>query len=276
MLQYEDLTLRDVNYYWRKAILLFERDGAKIPCLIYQIDEDNRYPITLIDMRTSEKLVNLRLSTFVRQVLIHHPALGYGDYKGVPLYLSTRAGQNLTKGVDNNNITVLCPVDWGTAIKDRLTTLSKKANDIINSGKSTLPRDLSKEYLALQKAAAIWDSRNSQPNLSGTTIASGRVVIHNNEVWAHVINQSVNNIYPTLGQALNTIRRDTVGVTGVSISRDFAIVHTTKAPAGTAALFHKMAQVGYINLISGDVAYNKNIKDETVQSLKLIFNRASR
>lgn len=274
MLQYEDLTLRDINYYWRKSILLFERDNIKIPCYISGIESDCEYPITLTSLLTETKVVNLRLPTFIDKVLIHHPALGYGDYKGIPFYLSTRAGQTLVKGVDNHNITILCPIDWRSILTKKLADISKKAASIIDGGNCTLPTQLSKEYSYLEN---LFVRRPALPY--SRSCCSSEAVIrtnHNKIMCAHIMTQSVNNKYPSLRDALISLGRKSPHRLGVSISRDFALLHSNNAPRGSVALFHNIAHVGHINLLTGDVAYNTKIPYITIQSLQLIFNKVSK
>jgi len=68
MIQYDDLTLDDVSYYWSGSILLRETKGKYVPCIIRDIDHDSEYPIKLTDMRTGEHHIGLRLKTFKRTV----------------------------------------------------------------------------------------------------------------------------------------------------------------------------------------------------------------
>ena len=278
MLQYSDLTLQDVSYYWKNSILLLERHGDMIPCNIIEIDSDKNYPIQLGDLRTGERLIRLRLSTFVEKVLIHHPALGYGDYNGVPLLLSVRAGQEKRKGVSSNNLSVLCPIDWTGAAKARLTELQAKANALIDGGRTTLPRELTEEY------ARVRGSVNTQPQRArragdmwmppSRKTNTGEIHIANQSTLAHIIYQCVNNKYPSLTQAMRTLQDKKI--VGVSVSRDFALFNTAKD--NIVDIYHGMAHVGCMIKPTGlhNIIYNKALSHYAKRAVGLAFERVRR
>jgi hypothetical protein len=282
MLQYGDLSVRDISFYWMGSILLYERSGVKIPCKIMEVQGGGeRYPVVLSDMRTGERLVSLRLSTFVRKCLVHHPALGYGDYEGIPLYLSTSAGRTLRKGVDSSNLRVLCPIDWKGAIITRMKELSKQAIKLVDNGKK-LSTKLSEEYQKLQQY--VGGTSTSTSGLQYFTAArrrqgapgaqDGGVRVKSPNMLADTIHQCVNNLYPTLQEAID--RMTAKDVAGVSLSRDFAIFKASTAPKNTYVLYHKMAYIGDVNINTGAVGYVKTLNAATRKTLSLAFNRVRR
>lgn len=283
MLQYPDLRLADINYYWSGSILLRESKGRLLPCTLGNIDSSSSYPITLIDMATGERHINLKLKTFVRTVLIHHPSLGYGDYNGVPVYLAPRAGREKRKGLDTNNITALCPVDWAAAVNKCLAELTEEARRIASSNpRGSLPRSLTKRYnelkrLVVQVVPSLGDGTQYIPrNLRqprrrlGVPNQSNMITIRDDKMWASIIAQSVNNDYPPVRSARRTLR--TTDVVGVSVSRNFALVRSNDVDSGTVKLYHRMSCVGTMSLESGAITFDKKLSKHASSAMELAFN----
>ena len=281
MLQYGDLSLGDVNYYWGGSILLLEKEGRKIPCKLYNVDTNANYPIVLRDLRTGERLVSLRLPAFIKRVLIHYPALGYGDYKGVPLYLSPRAGRERRKGVDDNNLSVLCPVNWAEAIIQRLKVLHKQGAELIDSGKTTVPQSITVEYIKLMRAHEGFGKRG----LSSRRARSPLQYFAGNEAatpinlspkaLASVLYQCTNSIYPSLVKACRELQVDK-DLVGMSVSKEFALIHDKGAPPNSVALYHKMAMVGHLHFTTKEITFNAKLNNATRRAIDLAFNRVRR
>lgn len=262
MLAYSDLTLDDVSYYWKHSILLFEKGGIKIPCKIYTIDDSSTYPISLQDLRTGSRLISLRLSTFVEQVLIHHPPLGYADYKGMPLYLSPRAGRELIKGVNNDNISVLCPVSVYNSIIKKLENMSSNIRTNYTDKKKPIPKQLVKDYTSIKNTLSdLHEGGDVNFDKSLRFIVdrdSTTVIINSQKVLADLIYQCTNNRYMSINTGMEYIQ-DVSVVSGVSISRDFALINDTNVPKHCATIVHRLHNVGYIHRLSKDVVFNQNI-----------------
>lgn len=282
MLQYPDLKLNDVIYYWQGSILLRKSGSQFLPCRLGRINGDSKYPIELIDMSTGEKHINLRLETFKHTVLIHHPSLGYGDYKGIPVYLSPVAGREKRKGLNIDNITAMCPVNWEASILKMLSKITEDSRAFLKStGRVTLPSEITNEYTRLRSlvneggrsragdrmlemVSGRARRRNNDP--------SGRVRIRDDKMWASVIAQSVNNNYPSIDEAIEQLQND--GVMGVSVSRDFALVKTQKVKV--ANVYHRMSLVAKLNTSTGEIVYASKLSKVAAEILDLAINKLRR
>ena len=270
MLQYPDLTLDDIQYYWGNSVVMLETDGAFTACVIASIRSSNKYPIMLTSVLTGEKVISLRRQAFVRRVLVHHPALGYGDYKGIPLYLSPSAGQGLRKGVDRANLTALCPIDWKESVSKNLKAITTKARRLIREGRSTLPVDVSRAYRDL---TAMYSSMNHLSS-RGSMIA-GVIHITNRAITARLLEQSVNNTYPSVTKALLIITEDKA-LHGISVSRDFALLRTTGNSPDTCTVYHRMTPVGTISIQGGGFSPSVKLSTTARKCVADIFNQLSR
>mgnify|MGYP001815530205 FL=1 len=264
MLQYGDLSLKDIADYWSGAMLMFERNGSFVPCVIEEMKGESNYPIVLHSAIDGKRLIALRLNTFVQKVLVHHPTMGYGDYKGIPLYLSPRAGRERRKGVDTGNLEALCPIDWSRSVKARMEEITKMAR----SSKGDLSSAVIQEYKNLQQLV----QNVTRPRMRSMQHIPGRIRIRDKSILANVMVQCVNNEYPTLQAALRKMQNDTKRH-GVSLSLDFAIIRCKDMANDSLCLYHRMSPVGSINLYSGDVTFNPELSSEGIACIKTAFNR---
>ena len=267
MLQYPDLSYNDIHYYWGNSVVMLETKGVFTACYISSINDNVKFPITLTSVISEQKVISLRLQAFIRRVLVHHPALGYGDYQGVPLYLSPAAGANLRKGVDRSNLSALCPINWKTAVAKRLKLVADKAQALISSGRTTLPAEVSRSHRDLR---SLYQSMN---NISsrGRRI-DGIIHIHKRAVIAKLLEQSVNNIYPPLASALDIIKRSN-NIHGISISRDFALLRTSHDTSNTCTVYHRMTPVGTINVNTSNFMPSATLSTPAQACVTTIFNQ---
>ena len=266
MLQYPDLTLDDIRYYWGNSIVMLSREGTFVACSIAGINREKRYPIVLNSVITGEHVISVSLPAFIRRVLVHHPSLGYGDYHGLPLYLSPRAGANLRKGVDDSNLTALCPFDWKASVRESLNEITKRARTIVADGKSTLPVDLSMDY---QRARNLYQSMQGLSQRG--ELSKGRIGVGDCKVTASVMEQCVNNRYPTVPDAVETLESN-LKAHGISISRDFALLRTDTLRKNVT-VYHRLTNVGTVSTQSCKFTVSKDLTTAAQQCVTLSFNR---
>jgi len=280
MIQYDDLTLDDVSYYWSGSILLRETKGKLVPCIIRDIDHGSEFPIKLTDMRTGEHHIGLRLKTFKRTVCIHHPILGYGDYKGVPIYLSPVAGRERQKGINRSHIFARCPIKWAAAVKESMLELRKEAHGIIEGGRQTLPSALTGDYFSMRTMLHTTGNlvRNRRQPLRSERWASSDPTpldLRRDATLASVIAQCVNNEYPPLTVAENALLDDSE-LHGKSLSRDFALIRVDSSSSPIVNLYHRMSLVGTYNLLDHRIAYLPTVSSAARQALDISFNKLRR
>jgi len=233
MIQYDDIQMRDVMSYWGSAILLNRRGGKYTACRITN-SPSREHGIELGGVINHESIGSYSLRDFIRAVVIHHPPVGYGDYHGIPLYLSPRAGHNLIKGVDTRNLEVLCPVNLKDSVAERIAEIRALSSKAVEAG-GNITEAIRREYANLSRMFEMVVCSGS--GSAGTSLSRLPDV-----VLALVLEHCVNDQYPSLSEALGLWDDDTSRI-GVSISPDIALLKKTRA---RWAVYHRMTPIGTI------------------------------
>jgi hypothetical protein len=299
MLQYADLELRDISYYWGESTLLFERRGTFIPCRIGEIDAAADYPIRLVDSLSGDRLINLRLPSFISRILVHHPALGYADYSGIPIYISTKANRGRQKGVDHQNIRMLCPVDVQGKIIEAMQNVCRDGRAIIDGGQKDLPDAIRTEYRKLMELAdkfgirsgpvarrwgQIRTDENGRPQLEvrqpplrrAGNVIEGEIRITNHNVRAKLLAQCVNDDYPAYRPAIKSLMSSKERI-GTCLSKDFAVIKLEPLKnVPRLAVYHKMSHVGTIFPPNNDVVWNTTLSREGQDVLQIAMDKIRR
>jgi len=253
MITYDDLSLRDVHSYWGSgSVLLFERKGKYIACEA-SVNTDSNYPITLTEYATGERIISLRLKTFIRRVLCHHPVLGYADYKGIPLYISSAASRGMRKAVDSGNLNMYCPLNFQQAIKNHVLSIKRKVSKQIDSQGFIDPK-LEKEYNEVLTINGYISRLRNANSLSRVGLAA-------------MIEQCVNNNYAPVDTAINNLlEKDSMY--GAILSKDFAVVRLDDG----LKLFHRSSFVGDMDK-EGNVQWNKELSKPARNIIDTLFNK---
>lgn len=220
-----DLKVRDIDYYWSGSLLLWLYRGSYLPVTVRIMGDDgDQQPLQIRRYDTGEALAMMSIDTFIEQCLVHFPAMGYADLDGVPVYVSPRAGQHRTKAIDQNNVTMVVPINLKQAASHALKELTTKYR------KALMKDPMAPMSKPDQRKRALYNKLL----VRGRPERTGRIVRASNDtltmlprletVYEHrIVSQAVNKKYMTIPNALAYISKDP-SVVGVAISTNCCII----------------------------------------------------